>query len=87
MDYYLLWSFLSGLLGGFLPSAWLSYKLRMLEIDLAGFETRFISEQKRKAARSRWDAEQVAAEFSNPPQLPQPKRNPLLKFGIGQKAG
>jgi hypothetical protein len=87
MDYYLLWVFIVGLVAGVLPSAYLSYRLRMLEMDLAGFEQRFISEQKRKAVRARWDQQTELDELMKiaPPQSTA-KKSPLLKFGIGPKS-
>lgn len=86
MEYYILWSLLSGALGGVLFNLYLAYRLRMLEMDLAGFQERFVSDQKRRAVRQRWDAE---AEFKDLAGIAQPlpppvKKNPLLKFGIGK---
>lgn len=87
MDYYLLWSLLAGLLGGLLPYAGLSRLVRSLRLDLATFENKFLSEQKRKAAQMRWNAEASLEEFKGVPQAQVvPKKSPLLKFGIGGKA-
>jgi len=87
MDYYLLWSLLSGLLGGGLANLYLAHRQRMLEIDLAGFQERFVSDQKRRAVRERWDKDKDFEDLAKLAPTPvAPKRNPLLKFGIGKKA-
>lgn len=81
-------AFLVGGLAGYLPYASLARKLRSLELDHLSFETKFIKEQRSRAAKERWDPEkdkamleQLAAAQNGAPPV---RRNPLLKFGIGK---
>ena len=77
---------LAGGLAGYLSVAALSRRLRSLELDQISFETKFLREQKSRAARERWDPKNDQAMLEGLAKAAEhpPKRNPLLKFGIGK---